>query len=269
MNIALPYRHQRKPRRILGLDYGSPFMRGLVAAVPMTEAAGAPVEYVRQQVADLNAAWSNSLYGPSILTANGVGVGSLSFGDLTAYDTATDMTAVCLLNVLAWSTGTSGDFPWSKNAFQTRGWMLLNNGVFGDQVGFRQDRSGTSDYVTASRATVGTGFMLFVGRRTGLTIDFLTVKDGELTQHASSTNTLPPTPAGAELNISISDANGTVQVLSSWLWNYALPDAALRELYASPYQMFRTVQRTSFHVPAAPSTTIPRMMHHLRQQGIA
>jgi hypothetical protein len=268
VNIALPYRHQRKPARILGVDWGHALAHRLVACVPLTEAAGAPVEYVRQQVADEVFSWSNTPYGPAMLTADGVGGGG-SFGDLAAYDTNNDLTAACLLNVLSWSTATSGDFFWGKNTFQTRGWILLNNGTFADQVGFRQDRGGSNDYAATTRAAVGTGLMLFIGRRTGNTIEFLTAKAGTLTQHVSLTPGAMPSPAGAELSMATSNANGTVQVLSAWLWSYALPDAALRELYQAPFQMFRTPLKARFMVPAAPSTTIPRMMHHFKQQGIA
>lgn len=234
-----------KPKRIRDLKWAHPATRGLVAAVPLDEAGGAPRELVRNRVAVGSPIWSGSPYGSAFLTANGSSNAFASFGDIPAYDTPNNLTAACLLNVQMWSSATSGDFFWGKNAFQTRGWILLNNGAFGSEVGFRTDTTPSFTYARDTQANVGTGLMLFVGRRSGTTIDFVTVTNGGITlfQSTSEGGSVMASPAGSDLQLGTTDANGAVHVLGCWLWNHALPDVLLQEIFAAPWSMYQEDRR--------------------------
>lgn len=229
-----------KPKRLRDLKWTHPATRGLVAAVPLDEAGGAPRELVRNRLSAGSPIWSGSPYGASFLTADGSSSAFSSLGDIPSYDTTANFTVACLLNVNAWSTTTSGDFFWGKNSFANRGWTLLNNGGFGPEIGFRVDKSGGSNYAAVTRAAVGTGLMLFVGRMTNtFDLELVTVTQAGLTQHIYITTSGMDDPAGADLTFGTTNGNGSVQVLGCWMWNYVVPDVLLREVFAAPWSMFQ------------------------------
>lgn len=239
MSVIIAPRALRKPKHVSGIKWSHPLTRGLVAYVPFVEDAGRPMEMVRKRLPDVPAVLRPTVFGAAMPTANGSTNVSPSYGDIPAYDTPNDLTCACLLDVNSWSTSTSGDFFWSKDVFQQRGWALLNNGAFDVHVGFRVGRSGTNDYAWATRTAVGTGLMLFVGRKTGNSIDFTTVKRSGMTQHMNAGIGGMATPAGADLLIGSTNANGNISVLSCWLWNYPVQNNLLIELFNAPWSMLQ------------------------------